>query len=489
MNNEDKFKIKLKELIESKEFSFDEANWIEAKKIIDSKKNNRKKFLFLFTSILFLVAAFFTIATLISKKPNYISQKEIKKVDVKSTINQANNSSAGPKIINHDSTNYQQIKKTDNNDNVIENKNEKVVPNKIIDQFEILNAGKEFKNEKRKFEKFNSKKITDTSFDLSLDVKEKSKILQHQKEKLLKPEVVKLENTNTNILNENYNSDVAKDTSEKNNFKNEYGNSLENESSIDSIAENKTRSINYNSNEIVIADSTKNDSINLSELVSHSTDSALKSKANKRSYFNFEFGVSYLFGWENATSKEAEGTNLLVGINYNYLISKKVELAIGLQYNAIKNLRNSTHKTTKTKYSFGQETEVTEISRKKMHYLTIPIKFQYLIDKKNILGIGYNFGYLVNVNSDIITYNERLNFKSNSTNSTSFGYVEGFKNYDSQFSVFYRRELFKDLSVNLEFIYGIIDIKDNALFSSTSFERNTGAKFTLIYNLNKKNKK
>jgi hypothetical protein len=63
------------------------------------------------------------------------------------------------------------------------------------------------------------------------------------------------------------------------------------------------------------------------------------------------------------------------------------------------------------------------------------------------------------------------------------GYLKGFNSYDVQVSAFYRRKLVKGFSINAEFGFGLMDVKDNAHFKNTNFERNTGGKLTLCYDL------
>ena len=121
-----------------------------------------------------------------------------------------------------------------------------------------------------------------------------------------------------------------------------------------------------------------------------------------------------------------------------------------------------------------------------MHYLTAPIRIGYSVNSKNTFGLGYNVGYLFNLNSNVELYAQTAGKKGNATILKTSGYTQGFKTIDQQISIFYRRNLAKDLWLNAEFMYGLTDVKDNKFFNSNVFERNTGVKVTLIYNLFKK---
>ncbi len=202
-------------------------------------------------------------------------------------------------------------------------------------------------------------------------------------------------------------------------------------------------------------------------------------------FISFEAGANYLFGWNNPGKKDANGINPIVGLNYSN-VNKPITFSFGIHYTMVRNLSYSSHTVTTTRYNFGEESDVMVFTPTTMHYLVAPIRIGYSIDPKNTFGLGYNVGYLLNLNSNVELYAQSAGRKSNSTVLKTSGYTQGFKTLDQQISVFYRRNLSKDLYLNTEFMFGLTDIKDNKFFNSASFERNMGLKITLMYNLFKK---
>lgn len=136
------------------------------------------------------------------------------------------------------------------------------------------------------------------------------------------------------------------------------------------------------------------------------------------------------------------------------------------------------------------EQDVTAIKYQKLHYLVAPIKVVFNAGDKNFIGFGCNVGYLLNSDSKKEKYKTNSNdpnaTKNGLTSTKESGYVQGFNPFDIQLSASYRRKLYKGLSANAEFIYGLTDTKDNAFFKSNNFDRTVGFKLTLCYDLFKK---
>jgi|GEM_PF-1736133 len=203
-------------------------------------------------------------------------------------------------------------------------------------------------------------------------------------------------------------------------------------------------------------------------------------------FVSVEAGANYMYGWQNPGVRDASGFNPVIGVNYFNNFKPKMSLTFGIQYTSINKLHYSTYTSKVSHFAFGEESNVTVFTPVKVHYLVVPLRFNYNLNVMNSVGIGCNLSYLLNVESEVETYTEKLNRKYNQTLSKSKGYTEGFKIYDTQVSAFYKRRLYPNLALNLELFYGLTDIKDNTFFSSNVFERNTGLKLTLVYNFLKK---
>lgn len=201
---------------------------------------------------------------------------------------------------------------------------------------------------------------------------------------------------------------------------------------------------------------------------------------------SIEAGVSYLYGWKNPGKTDASGYNPFVGLNYFQAIHNKLSVSLGLQYTSVSNLNYSSHVTKVSQLGLGEESTVTVFTPTKIHYLLAPLRIHYRLNQKNIAGLGCNFAYLLTVESDVETYHQTLTSTDGHSIYKDKGYTQGFSPLDVQASAFYRHRLLSGLSINAEIFYGLIDTKDNTFFHSNTFERNTGLKISLVYNILKK---
>ncbi len=197
-----------------------------------------------------------------------------------------------------------------------------------------------------------------------------------------------------------------------------------------------------------------------------------------------EAGGDYLLGWDNGGKKDANGLNIIGGLNFTHLFTNKIGVSIGAQYNSISNIKGCIYSAQRTTYEFGDVRDITNVSTQKLHYLVAPIKFHFVINNNNTIGAGVNIAYLINSKSSVETYTQKLNTQSNRKVETSPGYYNGFASPDVQLSVFYKRRIYKGLGVNTEFIYGLSDVKNDAFFNSAEAKQRTmGFKLTLTYDL------
>jgi chemotaxis protein histidine kinase CheA len=222
--------------------------------------------------------------------------------------------------------------------------------------------------------------------------------------------------------------------------------------------------------------------------VSYATN--VKEKHNAKNILFMEAGATYLLGWNNGGNNEAGGFNLLAGVNFQHYFSNTISAQIGVQYSTISNLTNTSHTISTVKYDFGMEQDITAIKYQKLHYLVAPVKVVFNAGDKNFIGVGCNVGYLLNSDSKKENYKTNSNdpnaTKNGLTSTKESGYVQGFNPFDIQVSASYRRKLYKGLSANAEFIYGLTDTKNNSFFKSNNFDRTVGFKLTLCYDLFKK---
>ncbi len=222
--------------------------------------------------------------------------------------------------------------------------------------------------------------------------------------------------------------------------------------------------------------------------VSYATN--VKEKHNAKNILFVEAGTTYMLGWGGGANNDANGFNLLGGLNFQHYFTGTLAAQIGAQYSTVANLTHTSHTISTVKYDLGVEQDITSIKYQTLHYLVAPIKFTYTLKDNNIFGIGCNVAYLLNSNSKkekYKTYSSDPNAtKNNLTSTKETGYMQGFNPYDIQLAVSYRRKIYKGLSANAEFFYGLTDTKNNSFFKSNQFDRNVGFKVSLCYDLFKK---
>lgn len=202
--------------------------------------------------------------------------------------------------------------------------------------------------------------------------------------------------------------------------------------------------------------------------------------------FSVEAGVSYLYGWKNPGKTDASGYNPFVGLNYFQALMDKVSVSVGIQYTSVSRLSYSSHTTKVSQLGLGEESKITVFTPSKLHYLLLPVRFHYRFSPQHVAGLGCNLAYLLTVETDIETYDQTIKGTGGHTVYKDKGYTEGFRQFDVQMTAFYRRRLTSNLSCHAEIFYGLSDVKNNDFFKSNVFERNSGLKISLVYNIQKR---
>lgn len=470
MNSEKDFKDALKGKLNEKQFQFDESNWEQASAMLDATREEKKKrpfFYYILSGILLFITA---IGFYILKPTETISEKEVavNNADIKTTQTASAQKETTKQEITLPSTeNNTSTKKEDKIEKPVIEKVEKTLPT--------------------------TEKIAETTNINSRPVNKVSK--KEKKTRVVTPAIVvtpitrkKKEETPIN------NTDKAVTTTKANEETPIVKNISEEEKTKPAKVEETplVTPAEVKPEIVVTTGGASNNNIDSVKTVAAVAETPKKDSLPKPlvkepiHFISFEAGTNYLFGWNNPAKRDANGFNPVVGLNYSNVITKKVTFSFGIHYTMVRNLSYSSHTVTKTRYNFGEESDVMIFTPTTMHYMVAPIRASYVIDTKNVFGIGCNVGYLFNLNSNVELYSQKANQKGNATVLKTSGYTQGFKTFDTQLSLFYRRNLAKDLWLHTEFMYGITDVKDNAFFKSNVKEKNVGLKLTLIYNLFKK---
>jgi len=475
----------LKSKLDENEFAFNEANWDKAETLIIQAEKKRKRRIIGF---IFFIGMLLGVCVMIpfiggksdaDRKDLSSGKKQIKTENkVKSEIeleNRSENSNKATKI-------------SVNENSAKENKQ----PASLLSNPTNLNSNKEIDLKKEKETSKDSypseKQATNVTGTILTETK-KSKVVEKKKQQD-RDEGDKNNNTQS-IIKENQ---EAKITAINNNKK-------EVEIVKTEEVKNTTPIKNEKSNVVAsISDSIKSSIIPNSSVKKDSTilakDSIVKTKIDsvkpivkdspeifkKTTVFSIDAGANYAFGWTNNTTKEAIGFNAVFGISVSHQFAKKWSISIGMQYNSLAHLSYSNFTSNNLQYDLGYNQTKTIITPTMLYYLAVPIKLQYLFNEKNSVSFGVNTLYLLNTNSKIETYTESTFGAPVYSVSTKKGYMDGFSTWDLQPALAYRRRIVKCLSVNAEVYYGLMDLKNNAVFGLIKSEHNSGFKLTLSYN-------
>jgi hypothetical protein len=201
----------------------------------------------------------------------------------------------------------------------------------------------------------------------------------------------------------------------------------------------------------------------------------------------YEIGAAGFYGWNSPMGHDANGLSPVVGISYINEISTRIALAFGVQYNRIGGLGVSGKTSKVISFGFGEESDITVITPTTLHYLVAPLRVQYFQRNRHVFGAGLNVGYLLNVDAKVISYRQFPGNTSGYSETKLSGYTEGFSWFDLQGAVSYGIRIRKSLTAQAELFCGLTDVKNDDFFKLTYYERNMGAKVTLIYYTSRKN--
>jgi hypothetical protein len=525
MVNFDKFEKRVKETYGKQEFPFDEQNWEKAAKMIDASRQGKNRGgIFLLSAVALLCTTglvyyfgFSDSTDALKKnslasndltankelvvKPIKNSERPIENVVADHKKNQTVNSNSSAENVNAASktkNSSSNLSGTSGNNSAITLSKSKD-PNKSISESTTQNSTPETKTE----EKANAKPVSNTSETKSNENKANNSSKKTPQPKLNSknsiPEVLGSNNSNNNTSTAKTNPVTNGENGDKLGNPNSTNNNSPTRGANDNDTTNNIVALGGNPSESLVTDSfpfvkiKHADSLKFPAQIggngiSYATN--VKMEHDHKNFLFMEAGATYLLGWNGNGHTDAGGFNLVAGLNFQHYFTNNFSAQIGVQYSSIGNMTQTSHTISTVNYDLGIEKDITSIKYQKLHYVVAPIKVAYNVGKNNIIGVGCNVAYLLNSDSKkekYTTYSDDPNaIKNNLTSSKESGYVQGFNPIDVQASVFYRRKIYKGLSANAEFIYGLTDVKNNAFFKSNTFERTTGFKLTLCYDLFKK---
>lgn len=195
----------------------------------------------------------------------------------------------------------------------------------------------------------------------------------------------------------------------------------------------------------------------------------------------YEAGAAWLYGWKGPAHRDARGLSPVVGIHYMNRLNKRCAASFGIQYLQVSNLSNSSKTSRVSSYVYGEQSTVTVITPSTAYYLLAPLRFHYYVGRRNSFGAGINLSYLLNVDANVTSYDEKPGITDNYKTVKLGGYTEGFSWFDSQLAIFYAGKITKSFGLQIEFFAGLVDVKQDEFFDFKNKEKNSGIKLSLIY--------
>lgn len=208
--------------------------------------------------------------------------------------------------------------------------------------------------------------------------------------------------------------------------------------------------------------------------------------AKKQFSYLLEAGLAGLTGWQENDQRDAAGINPLFGAHVSYPVTSELDVAIGLQYTTVGHLKYSKYTATTSHLDLGRIDQSLVFTPTRLHYLLLPMQVSLKLDKKQSIGAGLTVGYLLTADSKVESYTYDYFGSQLISSEKKKGYTEGFRNMDAQISVHYKYRFTSNLQAHLGLMFGLMDVKTGEALPSAGFERNSGAKISLMYTLFRK---
>lgn len=198
------------------------------------------------------------------------------------------------------------------------------------------------------------------------------------------------------------------------------------------------------------------------------------------SWWFAQAGFTYIPGF-TSSDKTGKSFNPVIGGGFAFPMGKDFSLSFGLQYTYINHVADSSRLFNSNTYSFGVEKAVTEIGLRRIHYAQLPINVQWHLGTKNILTAGITPTYLISSESQQRSYVQHGGSIRDEKVKSVFGYTAGLRSYDLLLTAGYQRNFGEHWGATARYHFGLTDIKDDAYYGVTKFERNSGFSLLLHY--------
>ena len=470
MNEQEKFDDLLRSKLTERDFPFDETNWDKVEELIDRSEKKRRYALIAFIFLAGLGAGIAIMSPFInSNKPSGIvasqqmSQTNTAPIQSKNIVNIGSSNNVNNGVDGNNSPN------TAANSQPISSINSNSEGNTQANTM-LAYAG----NKPKKHIK-NRKKLPDTTLQYSYVRPGSEKKLGRK-------------HYNNSLVNNNSNVTSSREPGNSNPVAN--NNSLESNESLPGSNKLTNQANTHDSNSTdstnksqVLTNNSKQVKTDSSATTTHLLNPPSQSKQERYSHtlLSIDVGGGYSFGWKKEGATQGNGFSPIVGISVTHYFSNTISVFVGVQYNSLGNI-NTLYSNSSTQYNFGENTTVNSVTLKTLYYIALPLKFQYNITDKDIISGGVNILYLLNTSSTVVSYNQDYFGVSGYTSTTKMGYMDGINNLDAQLTLAYRRKINR-FTISVEGYYGLLDIENSNFFNNNVFERNSGLRGIISFDI------
>jgi hypothetical protein len=532
MSEEEKYDELIRQKFAEKEFMFNEANWEKAEAMIDSSRKTKKVFRWSVVFLIGLITGIFLMFPLIKNNPSQSSAEHKKSADssmvtdrlstqpatenkeiadhVKSSINSSRGADESPVTKNetlstknkaHNIVLPDQLQKNKFStvSGVSDSNNAQYQPESKVtsdvgrnskknkqaseaDQDHFQNAESNKKRLVQQNKKGNNPSGNEKDAFALLNETAKSSTLKKKKD--AKEEVKEGKAIADNKENEAKTKFAKKDLSAAETMDSTL---VENKAAEEIAA--KIDALNDSTKQeekkLAVADSVQKSDSAKAVSQDKSITPALDGPANV-TFLSIDAGINGQLGWKNNGITEARGLTPVIGLGITHAFNQTWSVCAGVHYNGIGYLKGDSKTSSFTTYDFGSTTTIITTKPRFLHYISIPLAIQYHFNDKNAILAGGSLSYLLNAKSKVeehVTYVRPIDSLSAAQSSNSDYYAKTFNVFDAAVSIGYRRKISSHFSIAAIANFGLLDIKPNSFFLQNTFERNSGLKVILSYNL------
>jgi hypothetical protein len=178
----------------------------------------------------------------------------------------------------------------------------------------------------------------------------------------------------------------------------------------------------------------------------------------------------------NPSGEVLDNFNFHVAAKYGFHIGRKTDLTLGVGYSRLHQSKG-TRTYNVISYDLGEQISTNGVNTVRLDYIDLPVTVYYALHGRHGLSGGFAFSYLVR-SADLLKKPDQTKYNINTN-----GYFGAFAPFDVQLNIGYTYMLRPRIMLSASYNQGVIDITKNNIFRSDSYNTNSGARFTIGYQL------